>query len=70
MLAAVDAVYAEFAGYSDEGEDVLLLIGVVVGRDFDEEGGSSTFVDSLQKLLEGLRFVEDAESGGVGGAYV
>ncbi len=65
-----DAVDAQLAGDADEGQDVFLLRGIVVGRNFDEEGSGAVAVDAFEKLPEGGEFVEHAEAGGVGGADV
>ena len=65
-----DAVDAQFTGDADKGEDVCLFLGVVIRRDFDEEGGGAVTVDAFEKLPEGGWVVEHAEAGGVWGADV
>ena len=65
-----DAVDAQFTGDADKGEDVCLFLGVVVGRNFDEEGSGAVTVDAFEKLPEGGWVMEHAEAGGVWGADV
>ena len=65
-----NAVDAEFAGDADEGQDVFLLLGVVVGRDFEEEGRCSETVDSFEEISKGTWLVEHTQAAGIGGTDV